>query len=258
MPALSSKNIRVALAAIIIAALAFGAAWALRAQGSATGDSAGALRAAGIDTKEKAAIEALVRDYILEHPEILPQAMERLRAREAQAQLGEVREEVTNPFPGAVLGNPVGERVLVEFSDYACGFCRRAVDDVKALIASDPQLKVVIRELPILSQGSVDAALMALAAARQGKYAAFHEAMFEAGKPGEAAITAAAKSAGLDLARARKDVGDPALMAELRRNSELAATLQFDGTPSWVAGERLFSGAIGAEALREALSAPAQ
>lgn len=101
---------------------------------------------------EKAAIEEIVRNYILENPEILPQAMERLQARENGKQVASAGDALSAPFPGAVLGNPNGTVTLIEFTDYACGYCRASVPEVEALIAANPDLKVVIRELPILSR----------------------------------------------------------------------------------------------------------
>ena len=147
---------------------------------------------ASVDPADKAVIEKVVRDYLLEHPEVLPEAIERLRAKESRQQLAGIVGPVKAAYPGAVLGNPQGKITLVEFSDFACGFCRRSVADVEALVAANPDLKVVIRELPILSPASADAAKMGLAAAEQGKYAAFHHAMFAAGPPNPQTIEAAA------------------------------------------------------------------
>lgn len=192
--------------------------------------------------------------YLLEHPEILPEAMNRLQQKDMAARLAPMREEVMQPFPGAVLGNPKGTRILVEFSDYACGYCRQSVAEVEALIAADPDLKVVIREFPILSPESEDAARLALAAAEQGKFAAFHKAMFAQGRPSAQAITVAARSAGLDMKRAEAFVRAGKAEKELARTMAMAETLGFSGTPSWVAGEKVFAGAVGREALAEALA----
>lgn len=202
---------------------------------------------------DRAATEAIVRDYILEHPEILPQAMENLARRESARQLSGVRAEVEKPFPGAVLGNPDGKVTLVEFTDFACGFCRQSVADVEALIAAHPDLRVVVRELPILSPESADAARMALAAAEQGRYAAFHHAMFAAGRPEAATIDAAARAAGLDMARAKAAIADPRIETELKRNLQLAQQLGFSGTPSWIAGDHVISGAVGKDRLSRAI-----
>jgi protein-disulfide isomerase len=202
---------------------------------------------------DKAAIEEVVRNYLLEHPEILPQAMERLQQKEASKQLANVGEGLTAPFPGAVLGNPEGSVTLVEFTDFACGYCRASLPEVEALILANPNLKVVVRELPILSPASGDAARWALAAAEQGKFAAFHKAMFAAGRPDAATIEAAAAAAGLDVARARRVAAEPRVAAEINRNLEFAQQLKIEGTPTWVVGEQLFSGAVGRETLQQAI-----
>src|SRR6188768_4311775 len=142
------------------------------------------------------------RAWLLANPEVLPEAMDVLQQREQLARIEPLRGELETPFPGAVLGNPAGSVTLVEFSDYACTYCRQSVADVSALIAANPDLKVVMREYPILSPQSVEAARMALAAAQQGKYARFHDAMFRLGLSTPEAIEAAAKEAGVDLALA--------------------------------------------------------
>ncbi len=199
--------------------------------------------------------EKLVHEYILAHGEILPEAMENLRHKNDAAQLVGIRAEVERPFAASILGNPNGTQVLVEFTDFACTYCRRSVVDVEQLIAGHPNLKVVIRQLPILSPQSADAAKMALAAAEQGKYAAFHRAMFEIGQVNAASISAAAQAAGLDMARAKQAQNDPKIEAELAQNIEFARTLGFTGTPAWIAGNHLLSGAVGPDKLAEALNA---
>lgn len=212
------------------------------------------LGAAGGWLASWATMGKVVHSYVLEHPEILPQAMENLRKNDDAKQLAGVRGDIEKPFPGAILGNPNGKVVVVEFADYACGYCKRSVADLNALIAENPDLKVVMRELPILSPQSADAAKMAMAAAEQGKYPAFHNAMYEIGKPDAQTIEAAAKAAGMDLARARRIIADPILQTEIDRNMGFARQLGFQGTPSWVIGERLLSGAVGKDALAAAIA----
>ena len=203
---------------------------------------------------DKVAIEQLVRNYILEHPEILPEAMERLRDRETKKQLAGVADKVEAAFPGAVLGNPQGKIIMVEFTDYGCTYCRKSVADVDALIAANPDLKVVIRELPILSPASTEAARMALAAAEQGRYAAFHKAMFAIGQPNAQTIAAAANAAGIDMDRARRTIAGPLIDAEIEKNLGFARQLGFEGTPSWVIGDVLTSGAVGQQELAKAIA----
>ena len=202
----------------------------------------------------RTAVEGVVHDYILDHPEILPEAMDRLQQKQARAQLSGVRQTVEQPFPGAVLGNPNGKVTMVEFTDYACGYCRASLPDLEGLVAKNPDLKVVIRELPIISPLSPDAAKMALAAAEQGKFTQFHNAMFAAGQLDPKSIEAAAAKAGLDLDRARKVAASPAVAQELAANVDLANQLGFSGTPSWIIGDRLISGAVGMDQLSAALT----
>jgi protein-disulfide isomerase len=211
---------------------------------------------AGAAPTDRVAVETVVHDYLLDHPEVLPEAMERLRAKEDRAQVAGVRGELETPFAGAVLGNPDGRTTLVEFSDFACGYCRQSVADVEALIAERPDVRVVMRELPILSPESADAARWALAAAEQGKYAAFRKTLFASGQLSSATIAAAAQGAGLDMARAKAAIADPRIDAELKRNVEVARKLGFQGTPTWIAGGDVLSGAVGKAQLLKAIGAP--
>lgn len=152
------------------------------------------------------------------------------------------------PFPGVVLGNPQGSRVLVEFTDYNCPYCEASLKDVNRLVAEDPDLKVVIREWPIF-EGSDVASRMALAAGLQGKYRPFHEAMFRLDD-----VEAAARAAGLDMERARADAASDAVSNEIARNLDHARALGFNGTPAWVAGSKPFGGAVGYDKLKAALA----
>ena len=192
------------------------------------------------------------RAYLLANPNILPEMAEALQRGEAQKRLAGLESQVETPFPGAVLGNPNGTRTLVEFTDYACGYCRQSVADVQALIKADPGLKVVIREWPIFP-GSEDAARMSLAAAAQGRFAVFHDAMFAAGPPDASSITKAATAAGLDMVAANAFARSEAVTREIGRNMALAEQLGFTGTPSWIAGGEVVQGAVGPERLRAAL-----
>ena len=227
-----------ALAIVIGAALlGFAGGWAWQASGAGRG-----------------ATETIVRDYILEHPEILPEAMKRMQERELAARIAPLRSALETPYAGAVLGNPNGTLTLVEFSDYACPYCRLSVPEVEALIAANKDLKVVLREEPVLSPQSGDAARMALAAADQGKFAAFHKAMFTYDKLSLQAIDAAAQTAGLDLARAKADIAKGKFDYELQNNLRLADAVGFTGTPAWVIGNEAYSGALDRAALAEAVT----
>lgn len=194
------------------------------------------------------------RAYLLDHPDILPELAEAYQASQAQDRLAQVSDEVAVPFPGAVLGNPQGSKVLVKFTDYACTYCRQSIAEIDRLVAADPELKVVVREWPIF-EGSEQAARMALAAARQGKFAPFYHAMFEQGTPSEAAIGRAGRIAGLDMEAARAFARSDEATAELAKNMAYARGLQFTGTPSWIAGDEVIEGLVPYERLAEALDA---
>ncbi len=194
------------------------------------------------------------RSYLLENPEILPEMAENFQQQQARERLATAGSDLAVPFPGAVLGNPEGSVTLVEFTDYGCSFCRMSRAHVDALVAANPDLRVVIREWPIFENSDV-AAKMALAAAKQGKFAAFHQKMFETGPPTERNILSAATSAGLDVTEAQKFMTSQEAEFELAKNTTLARQLGFGGTPSWVIGDQAFEGAVGQEALQEAIDA---
>lgn len=196
--------------------------------------------------------DARTRAYLLDNPELLPQMADAYQRTEAEKRLAGVRGDVMKPFPGAILGNPNGSKILVEFTDYNCPYCKASMGDLTQLVESDPDLKVVVREWPIF-QGSDLAARMALAAAKQGKYAEFHDAMFRLTPATPESINQAAREVGLDMAQAQKDGASPEVEQELARNYSLAQQLGFTGTPSWVTEHSIFEGAIGLEGLRRSL-----
>ena len=198
--------------------------------------------------------DSQTREYLLANPEVLPEAMEELQRRDMLARIEPLRSELETPFPGAVLGNPDGEITLVEFTDYACTFCRSSVADVNRLIAANPDLRVVIREYPILAHESADAARMALAAAQQGRFQQFHEAMFAQGQVSAESIETAAVQAGLNLDQARSAIATGMFDAQLQNNVFLARNLGISGTPAWIVGNRALNGAVGADAIGRAIA----
>ena len=192
------------------------------------------------------------REFLVTNPDILPQMAEAYQRGQAEDRLAQIGPEATQAFPGAVLGNPNGSKVLVKFTDYACSYCKMSIPEVEQLVAQDPDLKVVLREWPIF-QGSEAAARMGLAAARQGKYDAFYHAMFELGPPNPQSIAAAAQRAGLDMAAAQAFAASDQASAELAKNNAIAGELGFSGTPSWIAGSEVIQGYVDKERLATAL-----
>lgn len=203
----------------------------------------------------KAEVETIVADYIKANPQIIPEALEAQRDGEIAKAIDAIRPALEKPYAGAWAGNADGDVTLVVFTDYACGFCRASVPDVDRLIREDKRLKVVFRELPIIAPQSRDAAIMALAAARQGKYDAFHHAMFRASSLDPSAIAAAAEKAGVVTDGSADATANEALFQrELDSNLAIATQLQLNATPTWVVGDQLFQGQIGYDALRQAVA----
>jgi protein-disulfide isomerase len=202
---------------------------------------------------DRAAIEAVVRDYILANPEIIPEAIERLQAKQAAAKIGAQRAALETPYKGAWEGAAQPRVTLVAFMDYACGYCRAALPDIARLVKENPDLRVVYHELPIITQGSVGAAKVSLLAAETGRFMPFHKAMYAAGGVDAEAVVKAARDAGIDPAKARaamrSEAGDRPIMESIR----LAQALGAEGTPLFIVGDQMFNGAVGFETLHAAV-----
>lgn len=196
---------------------------------------------------DRAAIEGIVRDYILAHPEIIPDAMRLLQDREVAKVVQANRAALERPFGSAWAGAEDGDVVLVEFFDYACGFCRKSNADVERLLKEDEKLKVVWREWPVLGEDSLAAAEASLAAAQQGRFRAYHDRLFASGRPDAAAVAAAKTAAGVTAP------ASPEHQREIERNYQLARNIGATGTPTFVIGDKVLQGAVGYEALKKAI-----
>lgn len=214
-----------------------------------------ALVPAGVADGDKARIGQVVRDYVLENPEILPEAMKRLQERETGKAVSSSRDAITQAYASAWEGNPKGDVTVAVFMDYACGYCRASLPMIERLVATDKNVRIVYRELPVLSDVSRTAARWGLAAADQGKFKPFHSALYSAGQLSEASIRAAAASAGLDTAKAQAALATPRVESEIARNLDVASKLGVTGTPSWVIGDRVISGMVPYEVLEQAVQA---
>lgn len=202
----------------------------------------------GASSPERARTEAIVRAYLLDHPEIIPEAMERLQQRQLAGVVSANRAAYETPFAGAWAGAADADVTLVQFYDYACGFCAKSNGDIDRLLAEDKRLKVVWREFPVLGEPSVAAAEASLAAARQGKFRQFHAALFKAGRPTPAALASARAETGIAAAPAGAEI-----KAEIARNYELGTAIG-NGTPLFIVGDRVLQGAVGYEALKAAVA----
>jgi protein-disulfide isomerase len=208
-------------------------------------------------------VQEIMRAYLLEHPEILIEAREALQARqakEAAAQfaqaLQEVREDLLHNPATPVGGNPDGAVSVVEFFDYNCAYCRRANPTVAELLETNPNVRFVYKEWPILGETSEFAARAALAVHRQSPelYMSLHKALLSAKEPlTDEKVVEIAREVGVDIERMRSDMDDPAIEAQIKRNVELVGALGITGTPAFVIGDELLRGVMPLAALQSAV-----
>lgn len=205
---------------------------------------------ASVSAPERAKIESVVRDYILRNPEIIQEAAIALQAREIGKVVDANRAAFETPYKNAFAGNPGGDVTLVEFFDYACGYCRQSVAVIDRLIAEDKALRVVYREFPVLGPNSEAAARASLAAAAQpGRYSAFHHALFAAGRAEPATLARVAAAQGVTAT-----AETPEIAAELGQNVQLAAAIGVRGTPAFIVGDQVFPAAVSYETLKQAIA----
>ena len=212
-------------------------------------------------------IGKIIKDYLLTHPEVMQDVMAELEKRQQSADAEKHRAAVvenkatlfSSPHQ-VVLGNPQGNVTMVEFFDYNCGFCKRAMTDMLDLIKTDNNLKFVLKEFPVLGEGSVEAARVAVAARMQDangkKYIEFHQKLLGSrGGADKMRALAVAKEVGFDMPRLERDMGSDEVKKTIEENMKLAEALGVSGTPSYVVGEEVVIGAVGLDALREKINA---
>jgi len=212
-------------------------------------------------------IEGIVKDYLLKHPEVLQDVMAALDKKQQEADAEKARSTIKNnnatlfnsPHQ-VVLGNPQGNLTVVEFFDYNCGYCKRALPDMLTLLKTDPNLRFVLKEFPVLGEGSVEAAHVAVAARMQDptgkKYIEFHQKLLGGRGPADKAhALAVAKEVGFDMARIEKDMTSAEVKTTIDEDMKLADALGVNGTPSYVVGGELVVGAVGLDALKEKIAA---
>jgi protein-disulfide isomerase len=212
---------------------------------------------------DQARVEEIIRNYLMTRPEILQEAIAELEKRQALAESEKHRKAVQehaellfNSPRQVVLGNPLGDVAFVEFFDYNCAYCKRALSDMMELMKADPKLKIVLKEFPVLGQNSMEAAQVSTAVRMQDKagkkYLEFHQRlMLGRGQADKARALAIAKEIGLDMGRLEKDMAGEEARAWIEESLRLAEALGLNGTPSYVVGPNVVIGAVGLSALRE-------
>ncbi len=218
--------------------------------------------AAQFTASDKTAIQNIVRQYILENPEIITEALKTLQERERLTQEKIQRKALQksaaqlyeNPMTPEY-GNPQGDAVVVEFFDYQCGYCKRVFPNLMQVVQADEKLRVIWKELPILGPVSRFAAKAAMASTAQGKYFDYHVALMSLpGRLTKKSVMDTAKKVGLDINRLIKDMGSPKIKLYLDETLELAQSLGINGTPAFLIGNQIFPGAISADRMRKVIA----
>jgi protein-disulfide isomerase len=221
--------------------------------------------AQSFNDRQKDEIRALIRDYMLSNPEIIQEAMNELERKQADAEktarakaLDELAGALADSPRAIVVGNPAGDVTLVEFFDYNCGYCKKAMSDLEALMKSDPKLKVVLRDFPVLGPDSIEASLAAVAAKKQisgDRYWEFHRKLIESrGRIGKDRVFAVAREMGADPAKLQKDMESADVRGTIEETMRFADALRLQGTPAFVVGKEVIFGAVGNEPLKTAIA----
>jgi protein-disulfide isomerase len=202
------------------------------------------------------AIEKIVRNYLIKNPVVIREAMQALQAQELKEKqersanlMNELRKEIFFDPNSPVSGNAAGDVSIVVFFDYNCGYCKQTLPQLQSVSKNDPLVRIVYKEFPVLGPKSTFAAKAALAAARQGKYVEFHDALMTAEVIDEDSIKSIAKTLSIDHSKLQKDMADPEIDEQITRNQRLAESLDINGTPAYILGDQLIPGAIDAETL---------
>jgi protein-disulfide isomerase len=216
---------------------------------------------------QRGEIEKIIREYLMSHPELLQDVIAEMEKKQAvvaeeksRAAITENREAIFNSPRQVVLGNLQGDVTMVEFFDYNCGYCKRAVSDMMDLIKADPKLRIVLKEFPVLGEGSTHAAQVAVAVRMQDKtggkkYLDFHQKLFNSrGQVDKARALAVAKEVGMDMSRLDKDMASEEVKTTLAESFKLAEAMGINGTPSYVVGTDMLMGAVGVDAIREKIN----
>ncbi len=223
------------------------------------------VRADEFTPAQKQELGAFIKDYLVNNPEVLRQAIEALDKHdkaEAEAERQKVVTTQAGPLFSskyqATIGNPKASATLVEFFDYNCHFCKGALPDVTKLMKDDSNLKLVLKDYPVLGPGSVEAAKVASAARNQlpgDKFWAFHTKLLATHGPvGKNEALAVARELGLDMDKLAKDMDSPEVKSGLDEVMQLADSLQINGTPTFVVGDDVVVGAVGYDQLKDKIN----
>jgi protein-disulfide isomerase len=253
MPAKTPASLASRKAAALVLApmvLILGATLAI-GQGASPPAASPSPAASAFTPEQRKELGALIKEILVNNPEILLEAQNALEAKMDKIQsermavaIKEHAGELFRPTGSPIVGNANGDVPVIEFFDYNCGYCKKAFLDIAKLVDKDKKVRVIMKEFPILSKGSEEAAKVALAAKMQGKYWEFHRALLQSqGQANEATSLKVAEKLGLDMARIKKDMASPEVQKEIDATRELATKMGIQGTPHFIVGDRIVPGA---------------
>lgn len=226
-------------------------------------ESGAAPAAAVFSDAQKAALDTMIHDYLMENPRVIMDSVEQYRqnqeemdAKAFSVKIKEKHDAIYKDPTSPVVGDKNGDVTLVEFFDYNCGYCKQAFKDIEKLVEEDKKLRIVFKEIPILSETSHTAARYALAADKQGKYWEYHKALMSGGgQINDAKLESVAKDIGLDVEKLKKDADSAEVRTTIEKNLELAREIGISGTPGFIIGDEALRGHYGLEALRKSIAA---
>ena len=205
---------------------------------------------------QRAEIEGMIKSYLLKHPEVMVEVSKELEKRQASMQAETNKKVIVDRKASIfraptdfVYGNPKGEITVVEFFDYNCGWCKKAVDEINKLVKADPQVRIVLKELPIFGEASMLAAKAAMASLKQGKYWDFHVALMKEKQVSKDNLFKIAEKAGLNVDKLKAEMADPIYDAALKENAAIAQDLGIEGTPGFIVDDKVNVGFVPAEGI---------
>jgi protein-disulfide isomerase len=219
-------------------------------------------RAEPLTPEQTKAVERIVHDYLVAHPEVLMEAVQAAEEKDKAKKVADTEQSIRahhgdlyNDPDSQIGGNPKGDVTIVEFFDYRCPYCKQVQPMIEGLLGDDPKLRIVYKEFPILGPASVYASKMALASRAQGKYDAFHRAMMNAkGNIDDKAVDKVAASVGIDVAKAKAGLEAPAIQAVIKKDLDLSDALGINGTPSFIIAGKLYPGAMTLDELKKSIA----
>ncbi len=231
------------------------------AQMLAQATAAPAAAARSFSAAQRSEIEGIIKDYLIAHPEVMMEVSKELEKRQAAMQADEQKKLIVDRKASIfkaptdfVMGNAQGDVSVVEFFDYNCGWCKKAVDEVVKLTKADPKVRVVLKELPIFGENSAIAAKAAMASIKQGKYWDFHVALMKEKQVTKDNVFTIAAKVGLNVEKLKAEMADPAYDAALKENAAIAQALGIEGTPGFIIDARVNVGFVPSDGIKQILA----